>query len=509
MTKLNLKDFGEFLTESGDYLDISIQAAGKYLTSNKRIEEFLSKEVLVEHKLDGIKLQVLKIQDNGDLSDWIFAYKGNILYQEEYDYQPNTRARSEAIGSSQFKIAIEHFQKLGKTSLPVGTELFIEYLMRKPTLSSNYSQHHKMVLIGTSKSKYSVNFGKLKTQNSGLVTNNRDGIAKELKIDVPQILFKGFLGSERQFQAGIKNSNLDKIFQNHKMSMNWDNPELLIDDIRNIFLEVESKYGGKEEGVVLIQGSLMLKFQQSYQIDPVKRRQIKLAFANSSPELETKYWENVNASALQLADKVGTSTDRNLPMLLKTLSTELKYIRLSFTHEKKTEANIKDDIQLTAKNLIIKNLKGNNNCLILGKFRVLTTGHAKMIRRAQRDFDKVVVCIVTSSDTKDTKDLRTEMIKKTFPSVEIIHHNSGNLLGIFNKSPININAVYAGSDRVSDYVKQLQRTNGVGVREMPRTDSAISATKVISEIQDYTFFVKNTPKEIHSSYDELLQVYGD
>ena len=499
-------NFRKYLVESGDQLDISIQSASRYLTSNKRIEEFLQAETEVQHKTDGVKLTVVKVANNGDLNDWIFSYKGNILYQEEYDYRPNTKIKS-SIGSSQFKIAIEHFRKLGKTELPVNTELFIEYLMRKPTLSSNYSRHHKMVLIGSSRSQWVAKFGKLKTSNTGLNVDTKE-IAKELKIDTPQVLFKGYMSSAQQFEKGIIHPELKKIFHQRKNSMSWDNPELILDDIKNIFLEVESKYGGKEEGVVLIQKERILKFQQEYQLDSLSRKKIKSQFCNSTPETEADYWVKVNAKALELQSKVGTGTQDQLPELLLNLSTELKYTKLDITHEKKQEFNIKDDVQLTTKNLIIKALKGNNNCLILGKFRVLSTGHVDMINRAMKLFDDVVICIITSTDTKDTKDLRTQMILETFPGLNVIHHNSGNLISIVNKSPININAVYAGTDRVNEYVKQLSRSS-IGVREMPRTSDDVSASKIIDLINDESYFKASTPPEIHHLYTEIKSFYSE
>lgn len=503
-----MSNFRQFLAESGDMLDISIQAMGKFLTSKKKMEDLLAMDVKVEHKLDGVKLTAVKVANKGTIEDWILAYKGNILYQAEFDYQPNIKVKKESVGASQFKVAIEHFSKLGKSSVPIGTELFIEYLMRKPTLSSNYSTQHKMVLIGTSKSSWDASFGKLKTSNSGLNVAGRDTIAKELKIDVPQLLFSGIMGSERTFASGILNNNLKTLFQNASKSMDWSVPELLVDDIRRLFLEVESKYGGKEEGVVIIlPNGKMLKTQQEYQLDKAARDAIKAQFRCDTPEDETQYWQNVQAVALNLANSVD-STGEALENSLKVLATLLKSEKLVFTHPKKTLAQIKDDIQLTAKTQIIKNMKGNNNCLILGKFRVLTKdGHAAMIKRASKIFDKVVICIVTSSDTKDTKDLREKMITSTFPNVEIIHHNSGNLVGILAKSPININAVYAGTDRVNEYRNQLQRSPGVHVREMPRTDSAISASKVIENISNLEYFKQSTPTQIHKMYPQIMQAY--
>lgn len=497
-------NFRQFLTKTGDMLDISIRSASSYLTSQKRIQEFLENQVEVQHKVDGVKLTVVKVKDKGNLDDWIIAYKGNVLYKE-FDYQPNSRVKSDSIGASQFKIVLDHFSSLGKTSIPVGTELFIEYLMRKPTLSAEYTKYHKMILIGSSESAWSVSFGKLKTSNSGLDINTRE-LAKELKMDTPLVLFKGILASEREFEKGITYLELGKLFQERKSSMNWNNPELLIDDIKELFLDVESKYGGKEEGVVLIQQDKILKFQQEYQNDKESRKLIKLKFCNSTPELESRYWAMVNSRALELSTKVGTGTEKALPELLSNLSTELKHFQVDFTHEKKSSYNIKDDIQLTAKTQIIKNLRGNNNCLIVGKFRVLTTGHFAMISRAQKLFDKVVICLVTNTDTQSTLDIRVEMLQETFPEIQIIHHSSGNLLSILGKSPVNINAVYAGSDRISDYVRQLQRSS-IGVREMPRTDEDISASKVIENIQDNKYFQDNTPEQIRHLYNKLKATY--
>ena len=67
--------------------------------------------------------------------------------------------------------------------------------------------------------------------------------------------------------------------------------------------------------------------------------------------------------------------------------------------------------------------------------------------------------------------------------------------------------VYAGSDRVSGYQQQIKNNIGMSVGELPRTDSDISASKVIAEINDKEFFTKNTPAEIHSLYDEIKKAY--
>ena len=501
-------NFIEYLNEAKDQLDISILAAGKYLNSTAKIEDFLSSEVHVEHKTDGVKLTVVKQANNGNLNDYIFAYKGNMLYSTEYDYQPNTKVKSESIGASQFKTVFQHFNKLSKNSIPVGTELFIEFLMSKPTLSSNYSKKHKMVLIGTSKSTWEEKFGKLKTKPAGMDTSKRDIYAKELKIDVPQFLFKGVMGSAISFKKGIKNKLLKAEFAQRQNAITWDVPELLIDDLREMFLAIESKYGGQEEGVVIKYGDRILKWQQEYQLDQEARFKIKMKYRESDPVQETAYWENVKKAALELSNGIVVKS-RKLPDVLSELSQMLKRYKLDFSHSNKTEAIIKDDIQLNAKLLLTKSMRGNNNALIIGKFRVLTKGgHYKLIKRASTLYDKVVVCVVTSKDTKETRDLRVKMMKKTFPNVEVIEHSNGNVISIFNKSPVNINAVYAGTDRVGAYQSQLKTMIGVTVKELPRTDDDISASKVIANIDDEEFFKKNTPPALHSMYDEIKDAYN-
>lgn len=501
-------NFLEYLNEGKEQLDISIQAAGKYLTTEKKIEEFLTANVQIEHKTDGVKLTVVKQADNGNLKDYIFAYKGNVLYSTEYDYQPNVKVKKEAIGASQFKAVFQHFSKLDKTSIPVGTELFIEFLMSKPTLSSNYSTKHKMVLIGHSKATWTEKFGKLKTNPQGFDTSKRDQYAKELKIDVPQFLFSGVMGSQITFAAGIKNKILKAEFEKVKGSMTWDVPEILLDDIRQLFLSIESKYGGKEEGVVIKYSGRILKWQQEYQIDQASRAKIKMQYRLDDPLAETRYWNAVKSKAIKIVDSM-TIKSRKLDDLLAELSLELKNTKLDFAHDKKTDAVVKDDIQLNAKMLIIKKMRGNNNALIIGKFRVLTKdGHAKLIKRASTLYDNVVVCIVTSPDTKDTQDMREGMIRKTFPNVEIIHAVNGNLIRILQKSPININVIYAGSDRVKGYKDQIKNNVGMSVKELPRTGADISASKVIDSIEDEDFFKKNTPPAIHGMYTEIKKAYS-
>ena len=512
-SKLEVLKTEDFITESvsGDRLDISILAANKFLNSSKKLEWFFNTPVEIEAKTDGVKVTAIKIADSGDLSDWIIAYKGHILYSEEFNYNSDDNIKKSSIGSSQFKIVLDHFKSLGKTSIPVGTELQLEYLMRKPTLSSNYERPHGIVLIGYSKSTYTEEFGILKTKNSGMKTEKRDFYAKELKLNVPLKIFDGVMSSKEEFERGILAKDLKIAFSKFKEFFDFSDYTDTYNRLSSLLLGIPSVFGGKEEGVVLkFSDGKILKIQQDYQLDQVKRAEIKNKWKESDESSENQYWENVKGSAYDIFYKI--DKQKSLSDMLSQMSSLLKRYELNYTHSKKNETIIKDDIELNVKTLILKSLKGNNGCLFLGKFRVLTKAHFNLIKLATKEFDKVLVCLVSSKDTAKTEDLRLRMLEvalKQFGNkVQIVKSSNGNLLRIISNSDFNINAVYAGSDRVSDYEKQLKNVLGMKVKELVRTDEDISATKVIANINNEKYFKQNTPKEIHFLYSDILKEYS-
>ena len=512
-SKLEVLKTEDFITESvsGDRLDISILAANKFLNSSKKLEWFFNTPVEIEAKTDGVKVTALKIADDGDLSDWIIAYKGHILYSEEFNYNSDDNIKKSSIGSSQFKIVLDHFKSLGKTSIPVGTELQLEYLMRKPTLSSNYERPHGIVLIGYSKSTYTAEFGILKTKNSGMKTEKRDFYAKELKLNVPLKIFDGVMSSKEEFERGILAKDLKIAFSKFKEFFDFSDYTDTYNRLSSLLLGIPSVFGGKEEGVVLkFSDGKILKIQQDYQLDQVKRAEIKNKWKESDESSENQYWENVKGSAYDIFYKIDKK--KSLSDMLSQMSSLLKRYELNYSHSKKNETIIKDDIELNVKTLILKSLEGNNGCLVLGKFRVLTKAHFNLIKLATKEFDKVLVCLVSSKDTAKTEDLRLRMLEvalKQFGNkVQIVKSSNGNLLRIISNSDFNINAVYAGSDRVSDYEKQLKNVLGMKVKELVRTDDDISATKVIANINNEKYFKQNTPKEIHFLYSDILKEYS-
>ena len=65
--------------------------------------------------------------------------------------------------------------------------------------------------------------------------------------------------------------------------------------------------------------------------------------------------------------------------------------------------------------------------------------------------------------------------------------------------------------KISEQLHSKEENNEQSIQkteEIKRTDEDISATKIITNIDDEKYFKENTPKEIHSLYKELVKVYS-
>jgi len=167
---------------------------------------------------------------------------------------------------------------------------------------------------------------------------------------------------------------------------------------------------------------------------------------------------------------------------------------------------IRDDIYLTTKLKLIRELPENNNALYVGKFRIPTKAHIKLIKDALKKFNKVVICIVKAKKEQKESipfDLQKKIFKFLFgDKVEVITHSSGNLTSIVNKSPIMIKYVICGKDREKSYETQLQRLQNVKLIVYSREDN-ISATNLISLLKDCDF--KNAKKMMDAKvYNQFI-----
>ena len=496
----------DFLNETEDQLDISILSAEKYLTSDKRKEFFLYNPCVITQKTDGIKVSIIKVSNTGNnLKDFVVAYKNNIIYPSEFEYASTQKIKLNSINNSQFKILFEHLKKFDLSKIPESVEFFVEFACKKPTLSSNYTKHG-FVLLAYDRCSYQIKGGKLRSTASKFNTEKREQYAKIFRFNVPVVLFEGTLAL---FERGIKHPKLKSEFMKLKNSLNPENVDDYISKISKLFLDIESPFGGKEEGVVLTYNDgTTLKIQQDYQLDQNARAKIKQRFKEDTLEGEDAYWAQIRFKALELLNQLPQGTETRLQAVLEILAKKLKCLKHTITHSKKTELQILDDIQTTTKDLIIRKMKGNNGALFLGKFRILTNAHYKIIKDGIQKYDTMTVCLVSNKETKSYDWLRLEMLKECFgDKIEILQHSSGYIIGIIRKSKNNINAVLCGTDRYADYCRQLQRSPDINVVETPRTDEDISATKVIQNIDNYAYFTMKTPKEIHKLYKKIKDTF--
>ena len=502
---IKITKFKQFIAESKGQLDISIQAANKYLSNDAKKEKFLNTKIEVRHKTDGVKVTLVKKDNTGIAEqDWIVSYKGNIIYSDEHTFIPKTIIKKNSINNAQFTFVWDHLFKLRKTNIPIGTELFVEFLINKPTLSSNYKRKHGMVLIAHTKSTWVEKQGKLITKPSSFDTTKRDIYAKEMKLDVPYLLFEGIMGTQNEFSDGIISKELKSLYRNS--DINWDNQDGILSGLSDLFLSVESYYGNLEEGVVLKymdNSGIILKWQQEYQIDQAARAAIKNKY-RGDVAYEDDYWKKVNKSVDDIIDDIA---EVELHKALKEVAKKLKTYKVPFTHIKKSNDQILEDIQLTARMLLSKTMPGNQGALFLGKMRIMTTAHWGIIKDATTKYDTVTVALVSSKDTKGTKELRNDVLNACFPEVEVVNASSGNLFTIMNKSHNNINYILAGSDRVDAYEKMLEKNRGMHVVETKRTGEDISASKVIANLDDYEYFKKYTPKCVWPFYEQYREAY--
>jgi predicted ABC-type ATPase/phosphopantetheine adenylyltransferase len=483
------------LLNESDMLDISILNIDK---AQKRILSLIDVPVTVTEKSDGVKITV--VRNSKDFSsdwkdNWIVAYKGSVIHPEDFvgmDSQAERQTFSSSIGITQFKKifnVLEEAQKTGSNkNIPKNTELFFEFLMRKPTLTRTYNTYHELILIASSPTSYKESFGRLTTAPTTFETKTRNEYADALNVQIPNVLFKGKLNE-------LVNSVV---------------PEEIIKQLKDKFLSLESSFGGKMEGVVLeFENGTFIKILQEDQHDKQTRSKIKDLYAPKDPE---KYYSEIRKIANSALESIKPIKDikTSLSNLSKWIFNNSSTMPLfSDLDPNKTEINAKDDVFLTAKMLLLRKLPGNNNALFLGRFSPLTKAHYKIIDQAIKQYDHVTVNIVKAKQDERNPfpiELQKTMLQLCFGNkIEVTVSETGNLVRVLQKPSKTINVVLAGTDRSNNYKDQLKvNAPDVTVVEIPRVDE-ISGTVVRDSLKnnDVSLFKQNTPQEIWSMYEEL------
>jgi len=487
----------QVLTESVSMLDISIPSLEK---SKNKLPELSKVPVEITEKTDGVKLTVLRNSKQFSKNwkeNWIVSYKGNVIYPEDFSGispEMSNDIKHKSIGTSQYTYVFEMLKRAHKQqetqNIKPNTELFFEFMMRKPTLTREYNSYHELVLLAVASTTYEEHFGRLSTKpNQMFNTKDRKRIAEILKVSTPKTLFTGTL------------EELTKT----------NNPDEILVTLKDVFLKMPSQYGGAMEGIVLeFANGDFFKIIQEDQHDKELRKHIKQKHSSKNPN----YYQEIKKLASDLVFSVGEATD--LKKSLKTLSLQVYGLKndlaIQSIDPERALINIKDDLFLTAKTLLLRKLLGNNNALFVGRFSPLTIAHYNILNNALSQYDSVTVNIVKGEKSNKEQnpfplEVQEKMLKKCFGNkIEITSTNTGNLATILQKPSKLISNILAGSDRYEGYKYQLRDNSDINVKEIPRLDD-VSGTKVRQSLRENNLpvFQNNTPKQIWDMFEELQQ----
>lgn len=431
---------------SKSIIDISIKNFKDYLTDMKLLKPYLKMNCKVTQKSDGVKIVLIYTKKG-----WEVHYKDTHLKQEIFDGMTDEDLKHlpTSTGYAQYIKIFKHLENVKASAIPYGTKFFCEFIMKKATLTRSYKETGALVLLCV---------------NNNWNDKETEHYAKILNLRTPRVLAEG---------------NFQKVIL----------PKL--DD----FMNMESVFGGIEEGIVLtFENGEKFKLLQPDQHDVETRRKKKLSFYDT-PE----YYEKVNEII------------RNLDYKKDINWNYIKTIKLPHSDKLTPLQQIEDALEraLRYKSILEKGIG-----LIVGKFRIFTKEHENLVKKALKDKDikKVVICCVTGKDTEFSQALRIKMLNafknsfKTNKEIEIIEHNSANLFGIFRKLGTEALKLYCGTDRVESY-KNLLKSNFTQVIETPRNADAISATKVLANLDDKKAFEKSASTSLKSLYDEIKAFY--
>jgi len=462
--------------KSGEMLDISIPNADKVF-ANKEHEMFQS-EYTIEEKMDGVKLTIFRNDKPYDAKDftnnWIVAYKNNILHAGEFKSVTPKKAKEHGIGVSQYKLVFDHLKKVHKAAkeIPTNTEFFIEFLMKKPTLTRDYEHNHGMILIGYAHNAKidTKNDFRLYTKETKLNQKLNQHYADILKLDLPYKMFDGNLQTFDDFKRGAINPNLIKAINKHKKEIveayqreNWKHAYEVIKDL---FLTIPSAYGGRIEGIVMRNKSTnkMYKMLQSDQHDKEARQLIKQRY-NMDKDEQNAYYSELRTIADDILKIVDTSGSHHDVMIQISQAVHKRKLPKDL-HTKKNDHQIKEDLHLTVKTKYEKMLHGWAG--VVGKFRIITKEHVNMIEYALKKYKGVSVMLVTGSRDILLSEENKKILKEIFKGkdIEFFISTTGNIVSLERKTRNPIVAYVSGPDRKNDYKKQLQSRNSDAILDV-------------------------------------------
>ncbi len=466
----------------------------------------MSTKTTIFEKIDGLKITAWRNKNPyGRFEDnWVIAYKNFIIFEEEFI--PHT----EPIQYDQFKIVLDRFRALHEKSndsfIIPGTEFFLEFACDKATLMQTYNGP-ALFLLGWAASDGETIGGYLQTKPDGFqnVTHQYQLVNDprwNADILVPPQIFHGIPDS-------IFDGNTAPVFHT---------PLARYEAFKQHILRIPSCIGPRIEGGIgwTINGAY--KILQPEQTDKAARTALRNKHRHADPEKETAYWAAIN-----------NFIDNFVKPIDKPLAVKLRIYRSWYDHTgiahgtlaplfalivkaaNKPRSDIINDIYITTRLRLLKELPENQNGLIVGRFQTLTRAHTDMIRMAAAKHHIVWVAVVNGAVTSKDNQLnplnfpiRKRLIEALgLPNVRVIEVPTGSVRNIISSIPSGITALYCGTDRMQQYQLAVKHMN-VQVIEIPRV-SPISGTQLRAAIRENNkqAYTELTDPALAGYYEEI------
>lgn len=478
--------------------------------------------IKIVEKIDGTKLTLLRRNNAFDPDDytknWYVAYKGNIIYPGEIrnlgDREEEIRASSS--GTAQYSLVHAQLAKAHKNTaaIPQGTEFFLEFVQRKPTISRDYPQKHGIFLTLFGSTRY-------KALRSNLVSNitieNDEAKLRDyanlLGMQTFPVLFDGNLSTLMNLLAGIRSKSIERRYASKidKLREAYDDktidrPLKIIDIVYDIFSDFDTALSAEHErspaeGSVFKTSATQalyktLRFDQH---DDTHRHAIKQKFKAETPEAEQAYWSGIYEISKEISAVIAPSQKRNIPEGDLNASLEnahnLCYFdakianRLKLLNHPKLLIQRQEDLFLTTKNLVMQRLEtGTKNGISIGIFVVagkpVHAGHWEMIRLASKECDEAL--IITSTAGRDElpagvmvdawSAILEQQFYKDFPNATLI---------ISGESPLNvaINKIRSLKDVVSKFMFYSDDEDAKGKYSLSRLSGLLKDPTALEKIE--------------------------
>ena len=127
-----------------------------------------------------------------------------------------------------------------------------------------------------------------------------------------------------------------------------------------------------------------------------------------------------------------------------------------------------------------------------GSFDPVTLGHLDIIKRAAKQFDKVIVCVMVNSDKKGlfTPDERVDLLRRVVKGLDNVEIDSSHtLLADYAKSK-GASCIVKGLRAMSDFEAEFQMAT-LNRKLNPDLD-----TVFLTACQDYTYLSSSIVKEM-------------